>query len=518
MQSNAAADSLNKRYFYKLFSNFIGFIVSVVIQAIIPRGLGPKAYGNFNFLTSFFSQITSFLDSGTSTCFYTKLSSRQNEFGLVSFYFYFILAAFLLIIGFVFAAFLFSAHNLLWPAQENIFIYLALGFAILTWIAQVLNSMTDARGLTVSAELTRVLQKIFGVAFIIILFVSHRLNLRSLFLYHYVMLFLCSSIFILIMHKYGYSVINGWKLTWQKTKAYIKEFYNYSHPLFIYSLLALIVGIFDRWLLQIVGGSLQQGFYSLSYQIGAICFLFAGAMTPLIMREFSIAYEKKNLNQIVHLFQRYVPLLYAITAYLSCFVVTQASKVVYIFGGNRFREAIIPVSIMAFYPIHQVYGQLVSSVFYATGKTKLYSSIAIIFMLVGLPLTYFLLAPNDKFGLNAGANGLATKMVLINFMDVNVQFYFVSRILNLNFWRYFGHQLLSIGAFLSVAVGASSVIDYIFKSQLKSMPSFFITGILYSLLVMCLIYAFPFILGVKRGDFGLAFQILSKKLNFKFIN
>jgi len=42
-------DSLKKRYFFKLFSNFSGMAISLVTQAIIPRGLGPKNYGDFNF-------------------------------------------------------------------------------------------------------------------------------------------------------------------------------------------------------------------------------------------------------------------------------------------------------------------------------------------------------------------------------------------------------------------------------------------------------------------------------------
>jgi hypothetical protein len=76
---------------------------------------------------------------------------------------------------------------------------------------------------------------------------------------------------------------------------------------------------------------------------------------------------------------------------------------------------------MTFYPIHQTYGQLSSSIFYATGQTKLYSNIGIITILAGLPVTYLLIAPADKMGLNAGATGLAIKMVLLNFISVNIQ-------------------------------------------------------------------------------------------------
>ena len=78
--------SLKKRYLAKLAANLVGLGINLVTQAIIPRGLGPKAYGDFSFLSNFFTQIMGFLDMGTSIGFYTKLSQRQKDFGLVSFY------------------------------------------------------------------------------------------------------------------------------------------------------------------------------------------------------------------------------------------------------------------------------------------------------------------------------------------------------------------------------------------------------------------------------------------------
>ena len=127
----------------------------------------------------------------------------------------------------------------------------------------------------------------------------------------------------------------------------------------------------DRWLLQVFSGSVQQGLYGLSYQIGAICFLFTGAMTPLITREFSIAYAKQDIPHMAYLFRRYIPLLYGIAAFFSCFIAMQAENVAYIFGGAKFHDAALAIAIMSLYPIHQTYGQLGSSVFYATAQTRL---------------------------------------------------------------------------------------------------------------------------------------------------
>ncbi len=499
-------DSLKKRYFYKLSTNFIGLLINMVTQAIIPRGLGPKAYGDFNFLTNIFNQIASFLDMGTSLGFYTKLSQRPGEFSLVSFYLYFTGIVSLLIAGFVFVASLSPFYTGLWPEQEVRYIYMAAVFSILTWISQVFNKMIDAYGLTVTAESAKIIQKISGMVLILLLYVSHQLNLTNYFYYHYLLLFFLGGILVWIMERRGYSMKKSWRLSHIQINEYLREFYQYSHPLLIYAIVGMIVGIFDRWLLQFYSGSIQQGFYSLSYQIGAICFLFTSAMTPLLMREFSIAHGNKDVTRMALLFRRYIPLLYSIAAYFSCFIAVQADKVIFIFGGDKYKEAVMTVAIMAFYPVHQTYGQLSGSVFYASGQTAVYRNIGITFMLIGLPVTYFLIAPENYWGLDAGSTGLAIKMVLLQFFAINVQLYYNSRLLKLSFIKYFGHQLFSMVCLFMTAVIAAFIVERILMPGEHIITTFLLTGALYTIMVICLVCFLPVVFGLKRQDIQSVFQ------------
>lgn len=494
----ADKDSLNKRYLFKLSTNLISVVLNLFIQAIIPRGLGPKAYGDFNFLTNFFNQIIGFLDMGTSVGFFTKLSQRPREFGLVSFYSYFTACISLIIIGFVIITHLTMTYTVLWPDQEMKYIYLASGWGIITWAVQILNKMADAYGVTVSAEIAKITQKFLAAFLIVILFVLESLTLTNFFYYQYLILFILGIAFIWVLDSNGYSFKHGWGLKILQIKEYSKEFFQYSHPLFIYALIGMIVGIFDRWLLQVYGGSVQQGFFSISFQIGAICFLFTSAMTPLITREFSIAFSKNNLVQMAALFRRYIPMLYSIAAFFSCFVSFQADKVIYMFGGNSYNEAVSTVAIMAFYPIHQTYGQLSGSVFYATGQTALYRNIGVTSLLIGLPITYYLIAPMENLGLNAGATGLAVKMLLLQFIVVNIQLYYNAKFLKLSFWRYFSHQIFSVACFAVIAIISSISADKLLNENI--IHSFILAGIIYSALIAGLIYMFPILLGIKRQD------------------
>lgn len=273
----------------------------------------------------------------------------------------------------------------------------------------------------------------------------------------------------------------------------------YSHPLFTYGIIGLVAGVADRWLLQVFHGSIEQGFFGLSYQIGAICFLATSAMTPLLTREFAVAYSKNDLPLMASLFRRYIPLFYSIAAYFSCFVVMNAEKVTYIFGGKKFQHASMAVAIMAFYPIHQTYGQLSGSVFYASGNTRLYRDIGIIFMLLGLPVAYFLLAPSNRMGLECGATGLAIKMVALQFVAVNAQLYFNAKFLKLPFGKYLAHQIVCVALFLFFAWCSSLVTTNAFGDQ-RVLLSFLLSGITYTLIVLLTAYFAPRVFGLKRDD------------------
>lgn len=496
-----AEDSLNKRYLYKLFTNLSGMAIGLVTQAIIPRGLGPRAYGDFNFLTNFFAQVVGFLDMGTSIGFYTKLSQRPKESPLIKFYGYFVGAVAVVTALFVAGARVTRVYPRIWPEQQLSYVYMAAVFAMVAWVMQILEKISDASGLTVSSEKAKVMQRLLGLVLILLLFVGGRLTLTNFFYYNYFILLVLGGSFAWIIkhHADPFAAAPPVGSTGSMGQ-YLGEFYRFSHPLFVYSLIGLITGLFDRWYLQIQGGSVQQGYFGLAYQIGAVCFLFSGAMTPLLTREFSIAFSHKDLSKMGHLFQRYIPFFYSVVAFFSCFIVAQADKVLYLFAGANFKEGVIPVTIMAFYPIHQTYGQLSGSVFYASNQTGLYRNVGVVFMLLGVPLTYMLLAPKGRLGFGMGATGLATKMVIMQFIGVNAMLYFNTKLLHLRFSRFMAHQLACIASLLLAAFSATLAVDRILGLKDSVFFSLMAAGILYSLIVAGLFFRFPPLFGLSRQD------------------
>lgn len=511
MQLKGEETLLKYRYLYKLGANIVGMVINLVTQAIIPRGLGPKAYGDFNFLTNFFNQVIGFLDAGTSTAFYTKLSQRNQDSGLVVFYVYFSTVLSLLLLGFVGISYFSGLGRFLWPDYGISLVYLAAIWGVLSWGGQVLGKIADAYALTAQAELVRICQKLLGLLLLVLMFWLAQLNLVNFFLYNYVVIAFFVIAALLILRKLAPVASYDFRPGHAMLLSYGKELYDYSSPLLLYALISMVVGVLDRWLLQVYGGSVQQGFFGLSFQIGAICFIFTSAMTPLLMRELSIAFDQGAIPRMAALFRRYAPVLFSIAAYFSCFVAVSADRVVSLFGGASFSGAALSIVIMSFYPIHQTYGQLTGSVLFAAGKTRLYGNLGIWFMIIGLPVSYALIAPTHAFGLNLGSVGLALKMVGMQLVLVNINLYFSAKLIGLPFSRYLAHQVVVIAYFTALAL-ATTHLTGILLPLLPTLPAFLVTGGLYTLLSALGVLAVPGIIGIDRDDLRRGLNAIQRRL------
>ena len=510
MQSSTP--TLARRYAFKLLANVASVPVYLAMEAILPRALGPRMYGNYSFATNLFQQLSGFLDMGTSTCFYNALSRRQNETGLIGFSFRISLLVDLLRLLAALWMLLPPVGELLMPDVPLWLAPLAALWAFLTWWGRVLRSMNDAVGATVSSEMVRTVISLLAVALLGVLFWGDWLNIRSLFAQQYLMLGATALGYWLVTRRHWREREEGLRFHLSKTqnRAYCREFFDYSHPLFVQALLSFLLLTAERWLLQWFDGSTEQGFFALSQKVSMACFLFVSAMTPLIMRELSIAWGQKDREAMARLLTRFAPLLYVVAAYFSCFTLAEGPALVNIFGGAQFTAAILPVQIMALYPLHQAYGQLAGSVFHATGRTRVLRNIAALECVYGFATAWFLLAPPDLLGLNLGAVGLALKTVCVQCLTVNLYLWLASRFIPLNFWRNFAHQLWSLAALLLLAFACRELTIDLGFGDLDSFRRFFISGVLYSLLCLGLCLAVPQVLGLSRRELRELFIRLKK--------
>lgn len=494
--------TLARRYAFKLLANMASVPVYLAMEAILPRALGPRMYGNYSFATNLFQQLFGFLDMGTSTCFYNALSRRQGETGLIAFY----ARVSLLVLGISLLAALCmlipEVGGLLMPDVPLWLAPLAALWAFLTWWGRVLRSMNDAVGATVSSEMARTVVSLLAVALLGLLFWTDRLDIRSLFAQQYLMLGATALGYWCVTrgHWRESGRILHFHLSSGQSRAYCREFFDYSHPLFVQALLSFLLLAAERWLLQWFDGSAEQGFFALSQKVSMACFLFVSAMTPLVMRELSIAWGQQDRAAMGRLLTRFAPLLYVVAAYFSCFTLAEGPALVNIFGGAEFAAAILPVQIMALYPLHQTYGQLAGSVFHATGRTRILRNMAALECVYGFAAAWFLLAPPELLGLNLGAVGLALKTVAVQCLTVNLYLWLASRFIPLNFWRNLAHQAWSLAALLLLAFACRELTIGLGLGDLDSFTRFCVSGVLYSLCVCLLCLGLPAMLGLSRQE------------------
>jgi len=488
-------DSLKKRYAFKLLNNVVANVFGLASFSLIPRSLGPAAYGNFSFLSAFFNQTVGFLDGGTSTAFFTKLSQNPQDKGLVRFYGGYIALVTLLIAGIVGLAYETRLSHWLWPGQRSRYVAMGAAYGLLAWISMVMNNMMDAQGLTVPGETAKIAQEFFSLVLLLSLYAMALLNLTTYFAYIYVTTLFLLGLWARALQKAHIEWFPALRLRWKNIRRYGAEFYAYSMPLLTYSIVCLLIGLLDRWILQRFAGSVQQGYFGLSVQIGSACFLFATSMTPLLMKEFSGAFASQDHESMRSLFMKYIPLIYSVTAFFSVFCAVNADKLCSLFAGAQYEGAVLPVAIMSLYPIHQTYGQLSSTLLFATGQTRLYRNLGTIVMLLGLPLTYLLLAPRSVGGLNGGALGLAIKTVALQFLGVNLQLWYNAKYLGVSFFRLLRHQLGAVAILALFSVMARAVAALLFR---QAWTLFLFSGLSYVLLCGTCLAAFPGVFGCTR--------------------
>jgi len=284
-----------------------------------------------------------------------------------------------------------------------------------------------------------------------------------------------------------------------------KEFVKYCSPLLAHSIIGIVAGLFDIWLLQKMAGSIQTGFYGLACSLAAMCFLFTSAMTPIITREFAKSYEQKDIDKMKKLFFRFIPMLYSLAAYFGVFISIQSASVLDIFTDDKFKDAYLVLVVMAFYPIHQTYGQLSGSIFYATGQTKLIRNVSFISQPIGMALSF-----GFVYIFDLGAVGLALKMIIGQLIAVNIQLYLSSKFLDFKMKHFILHQIYSVLFFAVLAIVSSSIVS--FESTLIY---FLVSGSIYTTLVILLAYFFPQIFAITREEIRKASQIFFKKRSNK---
>lgn len=489
--------SLPARYAFKLGSNLLSVVLSLLSQVIVLRALGPHQYGQFSYLSAFFTNTFSFLDGGTITAFYTHLSQKPRETRLITLYWRYILGGTGVLALLVAAACWGGWNGLIWPEIPVSYISYAFVYGGLILACSIASYIVDAYGLTVWGEILRIIQTSLITLLVFVFFTQQMLDLPAYYLCLLagLLLFLAGTAVILRRHHlrlYPTPVPEPGDV-----RKYTRYFYQYAAPLFASTIISLLIVYCDRWMLQIFAGSTEQGIFGLAYQLAASSMIFTAALTPLILREFSISHVINDSQQLRSRYELSYKLMFMLSCVICLFAAFHAADLTRIIGGQAYVQASIASSIMLLGPIHQSGGQIGGSFLLATGRTRLYASISIISGLLSLPLLYVMIATPAWGGLDLGSTGLAIKLTLTQMITVEVTQLICLRILGQSYWRNLAHRLFTLLLITGIAI-----IGWYCSSMLlePGVGRLFVSLGIYGILIAVSLWLLPVVMPLDRSQ------------------
>ena len=483
-----------KRAIFSFISNLTKAILSLATGLLIARGLGAKDFGILSFLLASFTALRSLLDMGSSSAFFSFISKKIQSKKFISIYMFWLLIQFVLSLLFIgiFVPNDWIMHIWQGEFRERVLLaFMAVFFQQQIW--GMLSHIGESQRLTVRVQSINIIVAAFHLLLILGLYYFFRLTVER--------------IFILIIIEFLLVAIIAWwtfPLTYSnetKTlKQIIQEYKKFCLPLLPYTYLGLVMGFADTWMLQHYGGAIEQAYYGIGYRFAAISLIATQSILKILWKEVAESNEQGDKERVRRIYERSNRVLFMFGAVISGFLVPWASEIIHLLLGDAYSGGVFVLSIMFLYPIHQSLGQVIGTMYYSLELTKPHAIIGMIFMTLSIITVYFLLAPANVIipGLGLASTGLAIKMVLMQFIGVNLSIWWLSRSQGWKFSIFY--QFIGIGSFLIAGFLAKESVSFLIWNGSPQLLQVILTGLLYIILSGVIIYTMPWLLNITRVD------------------
>jgi O-antigen/teichoic acid export membrane protein len=503
--------SIRKRFLFSAGANAGRAAISLVVGLLVARGLGPADYGNLAYLLGSFWAIRALLDLGSSSAFYTFIAQRGRSYHYYAAYFAWLAFQFLFSLALVVLLLPASVVEQFWLGLDRDLVVLALVATFLqnqVWLTVV--QMHEAVRQTVRIQVAGLLIILSHLILVCAMLLGDWLSLSAL-LWAIIGEYFVMAVWLSVRLRGAYamqlSTVNSCHDDWHSV---FKEYFSYCRPMAVIAVFTFAYEMVDRWLLQRYGGASQQGFYQVAAQLSTISMLAASSILNILWKEIAEANERGVHKQVVDLYYKSTQSLVFIAAFVACFFVPWAETLVDKLLGSAFHSAWPVLALMLFYPIHQTVGQINGTLFMATGHNSVYMKLTVMGLLVSIPVSYLLIAPEaawGEIGLGLGAMGLAVKIVGLNFIFVNIQSWVISRHYGISFqWL----QplvviliLLLIGFACKFMVGQlHSILQQTIEASgdLSTLMWMSVAGVLYLAAGMVLVLQAPGLAGMRQDE------------------
>jgi len=489
---------VSHRFAATVGTNILRMGLSAVTGIMLAQGLGPARYGDLNFLLATFISLRSLMDLGSASAFYTFISQTRRS---LRFYFHYAFwlafqaAAVLLAVGLLLPQ---AWIARLWVGLSRSWVLLAFAAAFLmTAVWKAAESLAEARRETIWIQRIRLAIVIAHFVLVGAGYWRHALNVPLVFVL-IILEYVAGTLWCLCRFDWREALAKD--ETVLTLAADLRAYAAYCRPLVLASLLAFLGEYLARWLLQFFAGSTQQGFFSIGQRFAAVALLGATSMINIFWKEIAAAHGAGNPDRLRQLFFKTTDTLFFAAAALSCCLIPLSREIITCFLGRAYSAGWLSFSIMILYPVYQTLGQLNGAYFMAAHQTRRLLVFAVLGLVVGTPLAYLLVAPQDAAipGLGLGALGMAISQVAMQFVIVNLQGWTISRSLG-GRWP-FARQLGIMAVLLAsgfVCRGMASWLISAAAPGIAMLSGMALAAILYLVVAVGLACALPSLTGIE---------------------
>jgi O-antigen/teichoic acid export membrane protein len=450
--------------------------MSIVMGILVPRAIGPSAYGDFSYIIStygFLFQLFMFTSSTAYIYFLSHNKYHINEVNTFYFIFLFMITMMVVIVGLITISTEFGLEYLWNGLNDKYLLYLGLILGIFSQLQARLTEFSDSTAQTIQSEKIKLLSK-----FLMVLSVVTFILFDSLDIYSYFILSILNFVlFIMLFIKY----INFQfaKVNKEKIVNIFEDFYVYLKPLIVFTLIAAIYSYLGKYVLQSSSGSLEQGYYNFAFQLALIPVTFISSIMAIYMSEMTKKFQVNDLAGVKEIFVNNIFKIYAIHAFIAFFMLVNAKEIILLTVGEQFLGATGALQTLSIFSLLHTFGMLSGNLFFSSGRNKQYSIINSTTMILGIVYLLYIL-----FNSNLNASHLAVVMASFYGARVMIQLYINMNHLSIGKVKFMGElvlvTLIVFGTFkfihffglnlfinLLLATLILLVINYIFKDYIK---------------------------------------------------
>lgn len=487
--------NIYSRYIYSIVGNILRLGCTMIVGLLVARTMGPEDFGRYTFITVIFTSVIQLTDFSMSKAFYTfKSGGEANDNEIVL-----ILAWNIIQFSIIFVTLLILPTELLrYFINEDRYLlclaFLALFFRLKIWelVCQLFEVLRE----TVKLQKLFTLIVCLHLVAIVTINYFNFINIYNLFysiLIAWTFGSIVASVYLLNQNnRYCLEVINT------NILSRINYYYKYCLPLVPYMFLVFASEFADRYLLNLWGGNIEQGYFSLAKQFSIISLVATTSILAVFWREVSALHQKDCSETLQRFVSSTSKVLFLLTAIISCFLIPWSEKLLIYLVGTEYLGGLSAFVLMLIYPIHQVIGQIAGTFLMATGRTQTQTIFGSVTLILGIVFSYFVLAPKDAFipGLSLASDGLALKLVILQFMFVN----FLCLIIKVKYKvKILGIEQVTIPF---VLIGLAYLLKILITNSfgISLLPSIFLCGILYLIVLGIILKICPQLIGVTTNE------------------